>query len=199
MNKFYGSWRVLSTKVIEIDNRKYLNCRCECGTERNVIIKNLKSGQSKSCGCVGRKKVIDRNTKHNKRFTKTWRVWQAMKNRCYNKKLPQYHNYGGRGIKVCDEWKNDFTAFYNFIGDIPENMSIDRIDNDKDYEPSNVRLATPKQQSQNKSNNRKINGVCISEISKSLGGNHSLVAKRLNRGWDLQKAITEPSQCNRQK
>jgi len=120
-----------------------------------------------------------------------------MKTRCYNPNATQYHNYGGREIKVCKEWNEDFMVFYNHFGDIPEGKSIDRIDNDGDYSPENTRLSTPKQQAHNKSNNRKINGVCISEISRSLGGRHSLVAKRIARGWDLQRAITEKTNATK--
>lgn len=119
-----------------------------------------------------------------------------MKTRCYNKNIPQYKNYGGRGVTVCDEWRNDFSAFYDFFGDIPEGLSIDRINTDGNYEPNNVRLATAKQQCQNKTNNHKINGVCITEISKQLGGRQALVGKRLRRGWDIEKAITEKSHAS---
>lgn len=187
----YNSWTVLDPTPIRRNNKVYVFCRCKCGVEKEVILKNVKSGSSKSCGCIGRKKTVERNYKHGKRFTRTWRIWRAMKSRCYNQNVPQYHNYGGRGIKVCDQWKEDFSSFYSYFGDIPEGMSIDRINNDDDYTPENTRLATAKQQCRNKSNNRKINGVCISEISKSLGGGNSLVAKRLARGWDVQRAITE--------
>jgi hypothetical protein len=189
----YGRWTILNEKKVYKNDKVYLSCLCECGTKRDVIIKNLKSGISKSCGCVGSRKTIERNTKHGLRYTRTWTIWRNMKSRCYNKNLPQYKNWGGRGIKVCDEWKDDFLAFYNFFGDIPKGKSIDRIDNDGNYEPGNVRLSTAKEQCSNKSNNRKINGICISEISKTLGGKHSLVAKRLKRGWSLERAITEKS------
>ena len=189
----YNNWTVAQNEPITRDGRVYLLCQCECGATKEVIIKNLKSGQSKSCGCVGRKKTSERNQKHGLRFTRTWRIWQAMKNRCYNKNVPQYHNYGGRGISVCDAWRNDFMSFYNDVGEAPEGKSIDRIDNDGNYEPGNVRWSTAKEQGRNKSNNTKINGVCITEISRSLGGNHALVRKRLNRGWDVEKAITKKS------
>lgn len=196
MKDKYIHWTVLSQEKVYRNNKVYLSCQCDCGTKREVIIKNLKSGISSSCGCIGRAKTIKRNTKHNKRFTKTWRVWQAMKNRCYNKNFTQYERYGGRGITVCDEWRNDFIAFYNYIGDIPKNKSIDRIDNNGNYETSNVRLATQKEQCQNKSNNRKINGVCITEISLALGGAESLVDKRIKRGWSINKAISEKTNAN---
>ena len=201
MNKKQGvgksSWTIISGERIERDNRVYVLCECVCGKQKEVILKNVKSGASKSCGCVGRAKTAERNKKHGLRYTRTWRIWQAMKNRCYNKNIPQYKNYGGRGIRVCDEWRNDFVAFYNHFGDIPKHLSIDRKDNDGDYKPSNTKLSTRREQCRNKSNNRKINGKCISEISRELGGGDSLVAKRLARGWDVEKAITTPSYANK--
>lgn len=196
ISKELSSWTILNQETIVKNNKKYALCRCVCGTEKEVILKNIKSGVSKSCGCVGRQKISERNKTHGKRFTRTWRIWQAMKTRCYNPKVPQYKNYGGRGISVCDEWRDDFSAFYNFFGDIPEGFSIDRIDNNGNYTPENVRLATAKEQCQNKTNNRKINGVCISEISKSLGGRNSLVAKRIKRGWSVERAVTKKSHAS---
>ena len=186
----YGLWTVISEKKIYKGNGVYLSCRCKCGTIKNVIIKNLKSGISTSCGCIRSKNLIERNTKHNKRNTKIWRIWQAMKNRCGNKNFTQYNRYGGRGIKVCDEWKNDFVAFYKDVGEPPKGMTLDRIDNNGNYEPNNVKWSTSKEQMRNKSNNRKINDICITDISRSLGGGDALVGKRLKRGWSVEKATT---------
>ena len=114
-----------------------------------------------------------------------------MKNRCYNKNVPGYKNYGGRGITVCDEWINSFETFYKDVGDPLPNQTLDRIDNNGNYEPANVRWADRKEQARNKRTNNKINGVCITDISKNLGGGHALVAKRLKRGWDVERAVTE--------
>lgn len=177
-------------------NCTYVACCCECGTKREVNIKNLKSGISTSCGCRRSKQLAERNRKHGLRFSKEWRAWQSMKNRCYNSKVVGYPNYGGRGITVYQEWIDNFGKFYAYIGKAPDGHTLDRIDTNGNYEPGNVRWASHKQQASNKRNNHKINGTCISEISKSLSGNHGLVIKRLKRGWDLEKAITEPSHAN---
>lgn len=193
MNKKYNRWTVLSQHKICKENRVYLRCRCNCGVEKDVIIKNLKSGMSKSCGCLNKEKIIGRNTKHNMRFTKVWTAWQAMKNRCYNKNVRQYSNYGGRGIEVCEKWRDNFLAFYDDVGDSPENKSLDRIDNNGNYEPSNVKWSSYKEQCQNRSNNHKIGGRCLSEIDRLLGGSDGLVYKRLKRGWSTKRAITEKS------
>lgn len=193
MKNKYTRWTILSEDKIYRDNKVYLTCRCDCGVVREVIIKNLKSGISKSCGCMNKEKLLERNFKHGLRFTKTWRTWQAIKNRCYREKGVQYKDYGGRGITVCDKWRNNFIAFYKDVGDAPEDKSLDRIDTNGNYEPSNVRWATAKEQCQNKRNNRKINGICITEIDRTLGGKYSLVAKRIKRGWSIKRAISEKS------
>lgn len=194
----YNLWEVIDETKIYIDNRVYLKCRCECGVVKNVIIKNLKSGVSKSCGHKRVEALVKMSTRHNKRHTRVWRAWQAMKNRCGNRNTPQYKCYGGRGITVCDNWKNSFISFYNDVGDPPEGTSLDRINNDGNYEPGNVKWSTQKEQTRNRRSNRKIGDVCITDISKNLGGGHGLVTKRLKRGWSIEKATTLKSNANKQ-
>jgi hypothetical protein len=146
----YNLWTVIEENKIHRDNKVYLLCKCECGTIKEVIAKNLKSGVSKSCGCLNIKRLKERAT-HGKRHTRVWRIWQAMKNRCYNPNVRQYKNYGGRGIKVCDRWRNSFTAFLEDMGPKPSKKhSLDRINNIGDYEPGNCRWATVKQQNNNR-------------------------------------------------
>jgi len=196
MNTKYNGWTVLSQEKIYKGEGVYLNCECDCGIIKDVIIKNLKSGVSKNCGCVRNKKTSERNFKHGLRFTKIWSVWSGMKHRCYNKKARQYKDYGGRGISVCDEWRDSFIDFFNAVGAVPNGKSLDRIDNDGNYEPSNVKWSTHKEQSRNRRSNHKINGIHISDIDKSLGGRGGLISKRLKRGWTLKRAITKKSNAN---
>lgn len=193
----YGLWTTYddSNKII-IGNKTYLACRCECGAIKNVIVKNLKSGTSKNCGCVRSRKTIERNVKHNKRFTREWRIWRAMKTRCTNENQPQYHNYGGRGIQVCKEWSENFMSFYNDMGESPEGYSLDRIDVNGNYCKENCKWSTVSEQLRNKTNNRKINGICITDIDKSLGSKQGMVAKRIKRGWTEKRAITTKSNAN---
>jgi len=187
--KIFNKWRVIGDETI-INNNKFLPCRCECGNEKLVRVKNLKSGISKNCGCVRNKRTIQRNTTHGKRYNKIWSVWNCMKQRCYNNNNKGYKNYGGRGIAVCDEWKNNFMSFLKDMGDVPVNMSIDRINNNGNYCKENCKWSTKTEQNRNRRSNIKIDGVCISIISKELGGANSLVSKRLKRGWSIKKAIT---------
>jgi hypothetical protein len=133
-------------------------CRCDCGKETFVSTGNLRSGNTVSCGCFRREKTKLSFQKHgctaNDRVTKEYRTWDAMKERCYNPKCKQFKNYGGRGIKVCDEWLHSFENFLAYLKankmyPKPVGMSIDRIDNDGNYEPGNIRWATQSQQNCN--------------------------------------------------
>lgn len=120
IGKRFGRWAVIDREAKKLAGVFYVFCVCDCGTKKWVRKKNLKSGQSKSCGCVTREVTAKRNLKHNKRYTKEWRIWQAMKNRCYNKKVAGYKHYGGRGIRVCEQWQESFLNFFNDVGDAPD-------------------------------------------------------------------------------
>lgn len=126
--------------------------------------------------------------------------WCAMKSRCYDPKHNRYNTYGGKGIQVCDEWKNSFLAFHNWAiqNGYKIGLTIERIDNLKNYEPSNCKFITMREQSKNKTTNRPVTfrgeTKLITEWAKDLGSdvNHSIISARLASGWDLEKAITTP-------
>lgn len=134
-------------------------CKCDCGKVTKPIRGDqLKDGETKSCGCLKGELLKQKNHVHGlfnnaKEKPPHYAAWTSMKQRCFNPNDKQYKNYGGRGITVCDEWKDDFQTFYDYISKLPhfgeEGYSLDRINNDGNYEPGNVRWATAKEQINN--------------------------------------------------
>ena len=127
-------------------------CRCDCGVEKEVVVSNLKSGSSKSCGCLKAEKTGERRRKHGFSKTTMYHRYRHMIQRCYIPTNSEYRNYGGRGIKVCDRWLNSFENFYSDMGERPKGKTLDRINVNGNYEPTNCRWATPTEQEQNKRN-----------------------------------------------
>lgn len=161
----------------------YWECKCECGKIIKVSANNLKSNHTKSCGCYKSEKA--QTHKHSK--TRLYNIYYNMKSRCYNTKNPYYYNYGGRGVIICDEWLNDFETFYNWAmnNSYKENLTIDRIDVNGNYEPNNCRWITIRENSNNKRNNHfeTYNGEThtIAEWARILGINNSTLNNRLTR------------------
>ncbi len=141
--KKFNRWLVLERAPDLWDNWPVWACQCECGTAARIDATSLISGAYKSCGCEYRVPPLIYSTPE-------YRAWAGAIQRCYNPKSTGFKHYGGRGIRMCEEWRNDFLAFVSHIGPKPgEKYSIDRIDVNGDYRPGNVRWATPSQQANN--------------------------------------------------
>lgn len=131
-------------------SQRTAECRCQCGQIRMIPVHVLKRGLTSHCGCQTGTIISVLATDHGMTGTPEYRSWAHMKERCSNPSCADWHSYGGRGIRVCDEWRNSFEAFYAYLGPRPEGTSIDRIDVDGHYEPGNVRWADKWTQARNK-------------------------------------------------
>jgi hypothetical protein len=188
--------------VLKIDNSIaqkpiYWKCRCSCGNIATIRGSRLTSGITQSCGCLANERTIARSTIHGMSHVSEYKIRMGMIARCYNPSSPNFKNYGGRGITVCDEWKNDFITFFKYVGKRPSpKHSLDRIDNDGNYEPGNVRWATQKQQSNNARHNHKITihewTMNLCQWARFVGKKESAISERLKKGWPPAKAIFYP-------
>ena len=180
-------------------NKKPLwKCRCDCGNTTIVTPQPLKEGRIKSCGCLHQERMNAGNIKHGKRYSRLYKIWVGISQRTNNEKNPSYKHYGGRGICVCDEWLNDFQAFYDWsvTNGYNDNLTLDRIDNDGNYEPSNCRWATQKEQMNNTRVNRLITldgeTHTVKEWSEITGIPSNVIHARIHKlRWSEQEAITK--------
>lgn len=185
--------RLVAIKPTSIKNGyNYWLFKCDCGCEKEIRLDSVVYGKTKSCGCL-QKEIVSK--KQGLSSSRIYRTLAGIKQRCYNKNCSAYKNYGGRGIKICNEWKNDFLSFYNWANQngYMDNLTIDRIDVNGNYEPFNCRWITMKEQHRNTRKNKMVafNGktMCISEISEKYGIPWSTLDGRIKRGIDIKEAI----------
>jgi len=191
--------------VIDFSQRKhgraYWNCICTCGNKKIVQGYDLTSGHTKSCGCLRKIDGKEPRYRHGKVHTRLYRIWGNMKSRCDNPNSKYYKDYGGRGISYCKEWA-DFVLFeeWALTNGYKDNLTIDRINNNGNYEPSNCRWIDIKSQQRNRRSNHLLtfNGEthCINEWAEILGVSRETIKNRLGYGWDVEKVLSEPIHNN---
>lgn len=192
--KRFGRYAVVDRHVAHL-----WNCVCDCGAKRVVNGSSLRLGFSLSCGCLRRevfnKTLAGSRATHGMSHHPEYRVWASMRDRCNNPNTANYPQYGGRGVKVCDRW-NDYSLFIADMGRRPAGHSLDRIDNNGNYEPTNCRWATRQEQNRNTRRNKTLahNGDvrCIAEWADKTGIHEAIIRQRLALGWDVDRALTEP-------
>lgn len=192
----YGRWTVLGDAPSRNPKYKLWRCRCDCGTERDVDARNVRIGKSTSCGCYLRE-VISKPQKHGMTDSPTYTSWQSMRQRCYYEKNIGYARYGGRGIKVCDRWKDRFENFLADMGERPNGATLDRIDVNGDYEPSNCKWASREQQNNNRRDNHKYEfegeALTIPQIARRIGMKEATLRMRIKKyGFTLNQAVSTP-------
>lgn len=181
------------------------SCLCECGATSRVLASNLLGSVTRSCGCLHREATGDAHRTHGRTATSEYHIYQSMIARCYSATAISYKRYGARGITVCDRWRfgdgetGGFECFLFDVGDRPSKKhSLDRKDNDGNYEPNNVRWATKIEQHRNTRTNRHVmfrgERLILEDAIRLSGLNHSTVSMRINKyGWSIEKALSTPS------
>lgn len=189
----FGRWVVVELDVKK--KRTHWVCRCDCGNVKSVIGGNLRRGKTISCGCHRKEYLKELKTIHGQRRTRLFGIWSKMKERCYKPNTKGYKDYGGRGITVCDEWRNDFVAFHRWAmaNGYDETLTIERINNNAGYSPDNCKWATRFEQNSNKRNNHyiTIDGLSktVSEWARVSGISRKTIQSRIAYGWNDEDLI----------
>lgn len=197
-NKTFGRLTVLSFSHMDNFGHSVWFCQCSCGTIKTIIGDCLKRGTTLSCGCLALERQKAANVKHGKSHYREYDVWAAMVQRCTRLTHPSYADYGGRGITVCERWLSSIDTFLEDIGRRPSDRhSLNRIDNDGNYEPKNCEWTTRDVQSRNMRSNRYLTFQGMSLIMKDwathLGMNYGTLRARFRYGWSVERALSTPT------
>ena len=191
----FGEWTVLK-EVEKRGRRRVLLCRCSCGLEKPLLLEILLRGDSTKCRSCASRAMPRPARPPGKSQSPEYSCWHAMRQRCSNPHNASYSRYGGRGIKVCDRWQ----LFDNFLADMGPRPSLehtlDRLDNNKDYEPSNTRWSSADVQQNNKRSCTYLTAEgrtqTVKQWARELGIHHNTLRKRINSGWNIEQALAEP-------
>lgn len=194
--KVYGRLTVIAFRPDDTKNAHWL-CRCRCGRETVVRASCLTTGYTKSCNCLAREASSVRNRKHGLRSRPEYEVWRLMVRRCHDPRSTSYRDYGARGISVCPRWRASIEAFISDMGPRPSKKhEIDRINNDRGYEPGNCRWTTRLIQSRNKRDTILVEyrGKVspLSELARKSRVNYDTIRYRLRAGWSAEDALNKP-------
>jgi hypothetical protein len=190
---------VVQTRAESKNGKTAWRCLCDCGQTKVITGSQLRTGRTRSCGCLALE-VLKRPRKHGQshrgRHTRAYRIWRSLFKRCYSPGFRYYYRYGGRGIEVDPRWFN-FLNFYADMGDCPEDKTLERVNNNRNYWKGNCVWATQKQQARNTSSNKTIyfqgQYKCIAEWAEIYNKDASLVYQRIVRlGWAPERALTAP-------
>lgn len=198
----FGRLTVLGPCGYTTEGQARWTCRCECGKTTEVGGGKLRRGTTRSCGCLSVETTVARSTKHNLahrgKVIPEYRVWNTMKLRCNNPKITGYKDYGGRGISVCQRWRDSFADFIADMGRRPTSRhTIERADTNGNYEPSNCSWQTYAVQNRNRRDNRNITfnnrTQNVTDWATELGLKKGTLFHRLDSGWSVNKAFTTPA------
>ena len=194
--KRFGRWTVIQPCYPEYPRKKYV-CRCDCGTISEISIWHMENGHSNMCN----KHILEKKNSHGMTKTKVYKTWLCMKGRCYDKTHKSYPDYGGRGILICERWKNNFKNFLSDMGQPEKGQSIDRIDYNSGYYPENCKWSTWTEQANNRRSNKLLTAFGETKTIANWSRDYrclcsfQILLNRYNKPneWSHEKAITTPA------